>query len=188
MRRPTRIVLLLLTLVGAALLAVGVTSKVYRIPSASMEPTLHCSRDEPFPGCTGDEADRIAVSRVLYRFRDPKRGDVVAYRVPSLGARRCGVDEGTTFLHRIVGLPGERVAVVRGVAVVNGRRLDEPYVSTNLRVGAMPTRALAHDEYIVLGDNRAQSCDSRAWGELPRDRIIGPRIATYWPLGRLSIG
>jgi signal peptidase I len=136
----------------------------------------------------GDEADRVAVSRVLYKIRDPKRGDIVAYKIPRLGAQRCGAEEGTPFLHRIVGLPGERVAVVSGVAVVNGRRLDEPYVHENRRRGAMPTRTLGSDEYLVLGDNRAQSCDSRVWGNLPRDRMIGPRIATYWPLERVSIG
>jgi signal peptidase I len=166
-----------------------VTSKLYRIPSSSMEPTLQCPKGATGQGCTGDEADRVVVSRVLYRFRDPKRGDIVAYKLPRLGAQRCGGLEGTTFLHRIVGLPGETVAVRRGLAYVDGKRLAEPYVPDDRRSGA-PTAAkrLPSRHYFVLGDNRPQSCDSRVWGTLPRDRIIGPRIATYWPLERLSIG
>lgn len=187
MRRPIRIVLLLLTLVGAAVLLVGVTSRLYRIPSSAMEPTLHCPRPEA--GCRADEADRIAVSRVLYRFRDPERGDVVAYRLPRAGAQRCGAREGSTFLHRIVGLPGESVAVRGGLAVVNGRRISEPYVPADSRGGdPSAARRLPSDHYFVLGDNRQQSCDSRVWGTLERDRIIGPKIATYWPVDRLSIG
>jgi signal peptidase I len=187
MRRLSRIVLLLLTLIGVAILAVGATSKLYRIPSSSMEPTLHCPR--PAAGCLGDEADRIAASRVLYRLRDPKRGDIVAYKLPRLGATRCGAEEGATFLHRIVGLPGERVAVRGGLASVNRKRLSEPYVPEDRRGGpATAARTLPAKHYFVLGDNRSQSCDSRVWGTLPRDRIIGPKIATYWPLERLSIG
>jgi signal peptidase I len=186
-RRPFRIVLLLMTLVGAAVLLVGVTSKLYRIPSSAMEPTLHCQR--PAGGCLADESDRIAVSRVLYRLRDPRRGDVVAYRLPRRGAQLCGGQEGMTFLHRIVGLPEERVAVRGGLAYVNGEQLSESYVSRDRRGGPpSAARTLGPKQYFVLGDNRSQSCDSRVWGTLPRDRIIGPRIATYWPLDRLSIG
>ena len=162
MRRPIRIVLLLLAIVGAAVLLVGVTSKLYRIPSSAMEPTLHCPR--PDLGCRADEADRIVVSRVLYKMRDPKRGDIVAYRLPEAGAARCGSLPGATFIHRIAAVPGDRFALPGG------------------------TRTIPRDRYVVLGDNRTQSCDSRAWGLLPRDRIIGPRIATYWPVDRLSIG
>jgi signal peptidase I len=186
-RRPIRIVLLLLTVVGAAVLLVGVTSKLYRTPSSAMEPTVHCPR--PDPGCQADEADRIAVSRVLYTFRDPERGDVIAYRLPRLGAQRCGGQEGMTFLHRIVALPGERIAVRGGLAYVDGKRLSEDYVPLDQRGGPpVRERALPAKHYFVLGDNRSQSCDSRVWGTLPRDRIIGPKIATYWPLDRLSIG
>jgi signal peptidase I len=186
-RRPLKIVLLLLAIGGAAVLLVGVTSKVYRIPSSAMEPTVHCPR--PNLGCRADEADRIAVSRVLYTFRDPERGDVVAYRMPRLGAQRCGGQEGATFLHRIVGLPGETVAVRGGLAYVNGKQLSESYVPANNRGGEpMPARRVPSDHYFVLGDNRQQSCDSRVWGPLDRDRMIGPKIATYWPLDRLSIG
>jgi signal peptidase I len=187
MRRLTRIVLVLVTLVGVAILAVGVTSKLYRIPSSSMEPTLHCTR--PAGGCLGDESDRIAVSRVVYRVRDPERGDIVAYRIPRLGAQRCGARPGATFLHRIVGLPGERVAVRGGVAFIDGRRLSETYVPEDRRGGPpMVARTLPAKHYLLLGDNRSQSCDSRVWGTLHRDRIIGPKIATYWPLERLAIG
>ena len=187
MSRLFRFLLIVLTIVGAFLVLAAITSKLYRIPTSSMEPTLHCPRDSGNPGCLGDDADRIAVSKVLYRVRDPERGDIVAYELPDRAAARCGAPAGSTFVHRIVGLPGERVAVRSGVVFVDGRRLAEPYVEAARRDrDSSAVRAISKDQYFVLGDNRTQSCDSRAWGLVERDRLIGPRIATYWPLGRIS--
>jgi signal peptidase I len=184
--RLTRFVLLLLGVLGAFIALLAFTSKTYRVPSASMEPTLHCSR--PALGCRAEKEDRIAVSRVLYHLRDPHRGDVVAYRVPAPGAQICGSKPGATFLHRIVALAGERVAARAGVVFVDGKKLDEPYVADDRRGGpAMTAKNVPHESYFVLGDNRSQSCDSRVWGFVPRKRLIGPVIATYWPLRRISI-
>jgi signal peptidase I len=184
--RLLRAVLLLLALAGVAVALVAFTSKLYRVPSPSMEPTLRCPK--PTAGCRREEADRIAVSRYLYDLRDPHRGDVVAYRITALGAQLCGTRPNATFLHRIVGLAGERIATRGGVVFVNGKKLEEPYVKPDRRGGpAMPARRVPNDSYVVLGDNRTQSCDSRVWGYLPRKRIIGPVIATYWPWRRISI-
>jgi signal peptidase I len=170
------------------LVLVAVTSKLYRIPSSSMEPTLHCPKDGQTPGCLGDDHDRIVVSRVLYKVRDPRRGDIVAYELPAAGAARCGAPEGSTFVHRIVGLPGERVALRRGSVLVDGRPLSEDYLEPDRRGrDSLRPRVVTKDRYLVLGDNRTQSCDSRVWGFVPRDRIIGPKIATYWPEDRISI-
>jgi signal peptidase I len=165
-----------------------VTSKLYRIPTAAMEATLHCPEDGEVPGCLGDVADRIVVSKVLYDLRDPKRGDIVGYELPARGAARCGVSEGATFVHRIVGLPGERVALRNGTVFVNGGRLTEDYLDEERRgTPTLPARLVPDDQYFVLGDNRARSCDSRVWGFVPRERLIGPKIATYWPVDRISI-
>ena len=187
MSRLLRFLLIVLSIAGVFLVLAAITSKLYRIPSSSMEPTLHCPERES-PGCLGDEHDRIAISKVLYEVKDPERGDIVAYRLPARAAKRCGAPPGSTFVHRIVGLPGESVAVRNGVVFVDGRRLTEPYIGAGRRdLRSSPARALAKDQYLVLGDNREQSCDSRVWGLLQRDRLIGPKIATYWPWDRISI-
>ena len=186
MRRPLRTVLLVLAVVGGLVLAVALTSEVYRVGSSAMEPTLHCQR--PAGTCLADDGDRVLVSRVPYRFRDPHRGDVVAFRLPSRGRLRCGGGPNSVHLQRIVGVPGERVAVRDGVAYVDGKRLDEPYVKPDRR-GGLPfaARTVPKDRYVVLGDNRGGSCDSRIFGYVERDRIVGPVVATYWPLERISI-
>ena len=178
--------MIVLAVAAALIVLVAVTSKSYRIPGSSMEPTVHCPR--PGAGCLGDDADRVLVSRVLYRIRDPKRSDIVAYEIPPRGAMACGGQPDSTYLHRIVGLPGERVRIRAGVVFVDGRRLDEPYVSRERLGGmSMSARTIPAGRFLVLGDNRNASCDSRVWGFLERDRIVGPMIATYWPVDRISI-
>lgn len=186
MSRLLRFLLIVLSIVGVLLVLAAITSKLYRIPSSSMEPTLHCPR--PAAGCLGDEADRIAVSKVVYKVRDPAREDIVAYELSARAARLCGAASGSTFVHRIIGLPGESVAVRNGVVFVDGRKLTEPYIAAGRRDrDSSPLRPITKDQYYVLGDNRARSCDSRVWGLVARDRLIGPKIATYWPWDRISI-
>ena len=186
MSRLFRFLLIVLSIVGVLVVLAAITSKLYRIPTSSMEPTSTARSRSA--GCLGDEADRIAVSKVVYRVRDPQRGDIVAYELSARAAERCGAEAGSTFVHRIIGVPGESVAVRSGVVFVDGRRLEEPYIEAGRRDrDSSPVRPVTKDAYYVLGDNRAQSCDSRVWGLVARDRLIGPRIATYWPWDRISI-
>jgi len=160
-------------------------AKPYRIPSPSMEPTLHCAKPVAF--CQGRFSDRVIANRLAYRFADPKRGQIVVFEAPA-AAKRCGPgDGGSTFVKRIIGLPGERVSERDGVVFVNGRRLVEPYVDAALRgreTASWPRVTRGH--YFVLGDNRTHSCDSRTWGTVPRGNLIGPVTLTYWPPGHLS--
>lgn len=154
----------------------------YRIPSPSMEPTLHCAR--PIDGCQGRFSDRVVANRFIYRFRDPRRGEIVVFET-SATAAACG--ESGTFVKRIVGLPGEVVSTRRGVVHIDGRKLDEPYIQAALRDDNTKTwRPIPEDHYFVMGDNRAASCDSRIWGTVPRDDLIGPVFLTYWPPNRLG--
>jgi signal peptidase I len=161
-------------------------AKPYRIPSPSMEPTLHCAR--PVAYCQGRFSDRVIANRLAYRFGDPKRGQIVVFDAPRT-AERCGHgDAGTTFVKRIVGLPGEVISERAGVVYVDGARLDEPYVDPSLRgheSGGWPR--VASDHYFVLGDNRTHSCDSRTWGTVPRTNLIGPVVVRYWPPDRLFL-
>jgi signal peptidase I len=160
-------------------------AKPYRIPSASMEPTLHCAK--PGAECLGSFSDRIIANRLAYDFGAPERGQIVVFKTPPAAAD-CGTgDGGSTFVKRLIGLPGEKVSERNGTIFVNGRRLDEPYVDPAMRdheTGAWPRIAANH--YFFLGDDRAHSCDSRTWGTVPRSNLIGPVLITYWPPNRWS--
>lgn len=166
----------ILGLVGAFL----VLFTAYRVPSSSMEPTLRCARPEP--GCTADTSDRLLA---LERVGEPGRGDLVVFRMPARGLAECGAEG--TFVKRVVGLPGEEIDVRGGVVHVDGRRLEEPYLDELQRdaTGEGAPRVLA-GEYFVLGDNRAQSCDSRVWGALPKDNLVARIVFRYWPPGRIG--
>jgi len=155
----------------------------YRVPSASMEPTLHCAR--PAAGCQSGHSDRVVANRFIYRFRDPERGEIVVFDAPAKTRSVC--NEGGTFVKRIIGLPGELVSERSGVVYIDGRKLDEPYVEPALRderTGQWPRIPPGH--YFMMGDNRSHSCDSRSWGTVPRENLIGPVVLTYWPLDRIG--
>jgi signal peptidase I len=161
-------------------------AKPYRIPSPSMEPTLHCAK--PVANCEGRFSDRVIANRLAYRFRAPERGEIVVFNAPAT-ADRCGLgDGGSAFVKRIVGLPGEVVSARQGILFINGGRLVEPYVAASRR--GHETRnwpRVAPGHYFVLGDNRMRSCDSRTWGTVPRSDLIGPVTLTYWPPTRVSL-
>ncbi|MFL5918512.1 MAG: signal peptidase I [Gaiellaceae bacterium] len=163
----------------------------YRIPSPSMEPTLHCARPEPF--CEAAHSDRVLANRFIYHFRDPKRGEIVVFHAPKAAEREC---TGGIFVKRIIGLPGDVWAERNGYTYINGRRLAEPYLKAGRRDAQTETlrdlppvgtlRRIPSGMYLMEGDNRAHSCDSRVWGLVPRDRIVGKVFLTYWPLGRIG--
>jgi signal peptidase I len=166
-----------------ALVAFFVYAKLYKIPSAAMEPTIKC--EAPAPGCTGKTADRVVAFRLRWPFSGVGRGDVVVFRTPPAARRKCGVSG--VLVKRVIGLPGERVAERRGLILVNGRRLDEPYVERDRRDrGSYRPHRVPDHAYFVLGDARTQSCDSRIWGMLPRRDLVGKVVATYWPPTRIS--
>jgi signal peptidase I len=172
-----------IAVVGAFVLAFEAeVAKPYRIPSASMEPTLHCAR--PARGCEARFSDRVIVNRLAYRFRDPHRGDIVVFHAPEAADRVC--QGGGTFVKRIVGLPGELVSERNGYVFVDGRALREPYVDARERDhGTATWPRLGRDRYFLMGDNRVDSCDSRVWGAVSRHALIGPVVLTYWPPTRI---
>jgi signal peptidase I len=183
------------TIVGAVAIVLAIKAWVvnpYRIPSSSMEPTLHCAR--PAAGCEASTSDRVLANRFIYHFRDPKRGEIVVFKTPSLAKQECG-SEGT-FVKRLIGLPGEVWEERSGFVYINGKKLDEPYIqpgrrdSQTLGLADLPPRGkytrIPPDYYLMMGDNRNSSCDSRRWGLVPRKNLIGKVFATYWPPGRIS--
>jgi signal peptidase I len=179
------------TIVGAIAIVLAIKAWVvnpYRIPSSSMEPTLHCAR--PASGCEARFSDRVLANRFIYRFRDPRRGEIVVFETPPAAKQRCGA--GGTFVKRLIGLPGDRVELRNeggsSYVYINGKKLDEPYIEPDRRdTRGAETYNVPQGQYFMMGDNRSQSCDSREWGTVPRKNLIGKVFATYWPPNRISI-
>jgi signal peptidase I len=175
-----------LTIAGAIAIVLAIKAWIvnpYRIPSSSMEPTLHCAR--PASGCLARFSDRVLANRFIFHFRNPHRGEIVVFDVPELAKARCGA--GGVFVKRIVGLPGELWEERHGYVYINGKRLDEPYIKADRRdfMNHHPVK-IDPGNYFMMGDNRASSCDSRVWGTVPRKNIIGKVFAVYWPPNRIG--
>jgi signal peptidase I len=189
-RRLRIVVDWVVTIVGAVAIVLAIKAWVvnpYRIPSSSMEPTLHCAR--PAADCESRFSDRVLANRFIYRFTEPERGDVVVFETPPQAQAKCGA--GGTFVKRIIGLPGETVQIRlrEGAAFVyiDGEALREPYIEHDRRdIGPEERFTVPAGHYFVMGDNRSQSCDSRVWGSVPDANLIGPVFMTYWPPNRIS--
>jgi signal peptidase I len=156
---------------------------------------------------TLEEGQRVLVNRFLYRFSDPDIGDIIVFHPPAgaeLG-KQCGVahpgdqpcpkptpEQGdTNFIKRIVAGPGDTVSIQDGHPVVNGVRAEEDFIrpcgTTGNGCNLPNPITVPPDHYFMMGDNRGESDDSRFWGPIPRDWIIGKAFATYWPPNRVGI-
>jgi len=184
--RPWRIAIdWAVTIVGAILIVLALKEWVvnpYRIPSSSMEPTLHCAR--PGPGCMAHFSDRVLACRICLDFGNPSRGDIIVFRTPPKAEQKCG--EGGTFVKRLIGLPGETVSENDGFVYINGKKLNEPYIAQGHRDTQTGRWTVPKGQYFFMGDNRAQSCDSRQWGSVPRGNLIGTVFFVYWPPNRIG--
>ena len=155
----------------------------YKMPSSSMEPTLHCAR--PGVECLAAVADRV-VARPYAPDEVPRRGDLVPFLTPPLAKVRCGA--GGIFVKRIIGRPGDTVSERNGFIYINARRLSEPYVRPDRRDDrTIAALKIPPRHFYLLGDNRSASCDSRSWGTVPRNNIIGRVYAIYWPPKRARV-
>ena len=166
------------------------TVQNYRVRGPSMEPQLSDQQLVLANKVAYLSVDLNHASRYLpwldprqgeewFLVHPPSRGDVVVFKNPFDPA-------GADFVKRIVGKPGETVQVIGGQVFVDGAPLEEPYV-THRGSGSHPPVTIEPDHYFVLGDNRVQSEDSRSFGTIPRETIIGQVWVRYWPLGRLSL-
>ena len=195
-RRIVDWVVTLAVAVGFVLAFEAEVAKPFRIPSSSMEGTLLCAR--PDPGCTASTSDRVLVNRLAYDFGSPQRGQIVVFTAPARASVACELgDGGETFVKRLIGLPGETVHEdhhgfiwIRRSGAAGWTKLVEPYLSARSRLADSKhfgrTWHVPEGEYFMLGDNRGDSCDSRAWGSVPRSSLIGPVMFTYWPPLRIS--
>ncbi len=177
----------IVTIVGAIAIVFAIKAWVvnpYRIPSSSMEPTLHCGSGAS--GCTSRFSDRVLANRFIYHFRDPRRGEIIVFDVPKAAEAACGA--GGVFVKRIIGLPGDVWQERQGYVYIDGKKLDEPYIKKDRRdFNSWPERKIPKDNYFMMGDNRQSSCDSRRWGTVPRANIIGKVFAIYWPPQRIRL-
>jgi signal peptidase I len=186
-----------LTIAGAIAIVLAIKAWVvnpYRIPTSSMEPTLHCAK--PAQWCEANTSDRVLANRFIYHFRSPHRGEIVVFETPSLAQQECGAHG--TFVKRLIGLPGDVWEERAGYIYVDGKNLNEPYIKPGRRddrtlglSDILPRNTysrIPNGYYLMMGDNRKSSCDSRVWGLVPRKSLIGPVFATYWPLNRVSSG
>jgi signal peptidase I len=189
---------LILIVATALILALGIQAlivKPYRIPSQSMEPTL-------------DIGQRVLVNRLGNRFSSPAIGEIMVFHPPkghesnACGAphegdgfdRPCGLPTGgeadVNFIKRVVGLPGDTIAIRNGHVIRNGKTTKESFIR-ECQQGAdcnFPKAIkIPKDHYFMMGDNRGESDDSRYWGPVPKKSLIGGAFATYWPPKRIGL-
>jgi signal peptidase I len=141
--------------------------EAFYIPSESMIPTLQIG-------------DRVLVNKFIYRFTEPKRGDVVVFE---------SVEGGNEdLIKRVVGVPGDEISVRRGKLFVNGEPRRQPYVNKKFPDKSFfaPT-TVPKGHVFVMGDNRANSRDSRFFGSVPKGKIEGEAFLRFWPLGRIGL-
>ncbi len=142
------------------------------VEGASMEPNF-------------ESGEYLLIDEVSYRFKPIDRGDVVVFHYP--------LDASKYYIKRIIGFPGETVEIKNGkVIVYNGANpdgiiLDENYLPKNLKTNGQTKKKMGADEYFVLGDNRPVSSDSRIWGSLPKNDIVGRVWIRVWPFNRAVI-
>jgi signal peptidase I len=147
----------------------GSAEETLSVEGSSMEPTLHCAK--PAAGCRAEVEDEV----VIRAQPEIARGQIVAFETGPTARSQCGA--GGLFVKRVIALAGDRVSFVDGGVQVDGRLLEEPYVEgATDPAGARETVVPPRHVY-VLGDNRAESCDSRIWGALAVRRIVGVAVA-----------
>ncbi|HET9975696.1 MAG TPA: signal peptidase I [Streptosporangiaceae bacterium] len=162
-----------ITLLSAALLAVLLRTFVVQtfwIPSASMVPTLSVY-------------DRLLVQKAFFSWHDVREGSIVVFTHPPLD--HCGTEPGGDLIKRVIALPGQTIYSAGNGIYVNGHLLAEPYLPAHDPLGP-PIASRQHPyrvppgEFYVLGDNRADSCDSRYWGPIQGSSIVGKAIVIIW--------
>ncbi len=146
----------------------------YKIPTGSMKPTFM-------------ENDKIFVDKLSYRFHEPERGDIIVFKFPR--------DKKKDFVKRLAGLPGDTLEIRTGVLLVNGTPMTDPPFGQNTyynveewEFGKMgQVIRVPEGNYFVLGDNSAQSADSRQWGFVPKKDLIGKAFMIWWPPQRIKL-
>lgn len=158
-------VLILTLLVVFLFIKIFIFSPFY-IPSPSMEPTLL-------------NKDVIIVNKIIYYYSEPSRGDIIVFNYPLDPLKK------TKLVKRIIGLPGETIAIKNNKVYINGQATSELYITDDLKYEDFGPKEIPTEMYFVMGDNRNNSLDSRKWGLLDKRLIIGKADLIIWPLQRI---
>jgi signal peptidase I len=144
----------------------------HQVRGNSMYPTFH-------------DGEYLLTDKLSYRLGEPGRGDVIVFQAPQ--------NQEYDYIKRIIGLPGDRVKIKNSQVYINGELLDESYLPEDFTTsgGSFLSEdeevVIPEGEYLVLGDNRSHSSDSREWGDVPIENIIGKALFRYWPLNKLGL-
>jgi len=141
--------------------------EAFRIPSESMVPTLLVG-------------DRVLANKFIYRLTEPERGDVVVFE-------SVGEGDDQKLIKRVVGVAGDEIEVRNGILLVNGEEQEEPYLNENPSFNGSYEQTEVPEGYVfVMGDNRANSADSRVFGSLPVENIEGEAFMRFWPVPEIK--
>jgi signal peptidase I len=171
-RRTRNLVEWAVIVVGALLLALVVKAFLFQafyIPSLSMYPTL-------------EQGDRVLVNKLSYDLHDVNRGDLVVFERPP--GELSSIKD---LIKRVIGLPGEVIEARDGTVYVDGKALEEDYVDKGDRTENLPRQTVPDGQLFVMGDNRDNSEDSRVFGPIDEDTVVGRAFVRVWPLSRLSL-
>jgi len=148
------------TVILAVVLYFGINaiSARVRVDGLSMNPTLQ-------------NGEYVLVSRLAYKTGEPQRGDIIVFSFP--------IDQSQDLIKRVIGLPGETITIQNNEVLVNGMKLEEPYIAQPPVYSGEWT--VGEGQLFVLGDNRNDSKDSHQWGLLPAENVIGKAMVIYWP-------
>lgn len=176
MRWPRRKVaiewgVIIIVAVVASFLVRAYAVQTFFIPSGSMEPTLHVG-------------DRILVNKLSVRFGTINVGDIIVFKAPP--SEHCDDGDFPDLVKRVIGLPGQTLTSKGNTVYVNGKALKEPWSYFPDLNPPIKKTTVPANSYFVMGDNRANSCDSRFWGTVPHSDIIGKAFFRMWPLSRLG--
>lgn len=139
--------------------------QVSLVPTGSMIPTMQIK-------------DRLFVNKLIYRVSDPHRGDIIVFDSP--------FNDGKDYVKRCIGLPGEKLEVKKGEVYINDRLLVLPGINVQNDYSYFGPVVIPAHSYFMMGDNRANSLDSRYWGFVPRNHVQGKAIFTFWPITRMQ--
>jgi len=165
----------------------------FKVPTGAMEPTIQGSKHLPDGSRTG--GDHIMAERYVYWYADPKRGDIVVFENHGF----TDALPNTFYVKRVIGIPGDSLSVRNGRLLIDGSPSESPAALKNLHLVQLPANWSSYlkenDEpykvparsYFVIGENTANSSDSRAWGPVPREAIVGRVSKAYWPWNRAGI-
>lgn len=143
---------------------------MFYVPSESMVPTLEIN-------------DHVAVTKLSYKMHEPERGDVVVFKYPP--NEEQGLKE-VDYVKRLIGLPGETLEIKNNTVFIDGTPLKETYLNEGTNMPDYGPITIPEGEYFMMGDNRNNSSDSRAWGFVPEEYLIGKAQFIYWPFAHIG--